>query len=196
MAIPPILAYVHPAQPGTPLVKRVDTSAALLEISLRIARLPVMNAENGDQTSCLAHSRKIVHPESIPKMTRIEEDSCLVAENVTVGERCNIKETVIGAGCTIGPGTRLTRCLLMDDVVIGENVSLTGCILGRRCRLEGGPRKSQEKTQLDNCEVQGGYVVSWGTEAKGEKLMAFEGLDDTIDMGDAHDSDEAIDDES
>jgi translation initiation factor eIF-2B subunit gamma len=181
--VPPILAYVHPSTQSGLIVKRVDTAASLLEMSLKIARLPATSTlEKGVQPSPLAHPRKIAHPDTIPRMTRIEADTCLLAENVTVGEKCNIKETIIGAGCSIGTGVRLTKCLLMEGVVIGDNVGLTGCILGKRCRLDGGPRQSDDKTELENCEVQGGFVVSWGTEAKGEKFMLFEGLDDTMKM--------------
>lgn len=163
--VPPIMAYIHESKPSSPLVKRVDTTRALLAISLKIAKLAAVNtADKGAPVSPLAHNQKIAHPDSIPKMTRVEADTCLLAENVTVGEKCGIKESVIGAGCTIGTGVKLIKCLLMEDVIIGDNATLSNCVLGRRCKIEGGPRGGDERTELDECEIQGGYVVAWGSK--------------------------------
>ena len=172
MIIPPILAYVQPSitssrSPLPPLIRRVDTSSSLLSISLRLAKLPSTNeaAVTGANPSAFSHAAKVAHPDMVEKQSRISEADSLVAENVTVGGRVNIKESVIGVGCTIGNGSRLTRCLLMDGVVIGENVTLTGCILGRRSKVEGGGAKDEDKTRLTDCEVQGGFVVEWGSKS-------------------------------
>jgi translation initiation factor eIF-2B subunit gamma len=168
--VPPILAYLQP--PNSSFIRRVDTAAALLSVSLKLAKLAETSILTpGTTPSPLSHSRKIAHPDAVPQQTRVESATCLLAENVTVGAKCNIKEAVIGSGCTIGEGARIIKCVLMDDVIIGENVSLSGCVIGRRCKIEGGPRSSAEKTDLRDCEVEGGYVVSWGTDAKNEKFM-------------------------
>ncbi|GAB7351777.1 hypothetical protein MBLNU459_g2352t1 [Dothideomycetes sp. NU459] len=183
LTIPPILAYVQPAQTESsvqPLIRRVDTSALLLSISLRLAKLPsVAEATSaGSQPSPYAHQAKVAHADMMQAQSRVSETDSLVAENVTIASRVNIKESVIGVNCTIGQGSRLTRCLLMEGSVVGENVTLTGCILGRRSKVEGGGPKDEDKTRLTDCEVQGGFVVEWGTEAKNEKFMVFEGLSD------------------
>jgi translation initiation factor eIF-2B subunit gamma len=162
--IPPMLAYLQPSTASSPFIRRVDTTPALLAVSLRLAQLT-------ESSSSLAYPQKVASTSTISQQTRVEEATCLVADNVTIGSKCNIKETVIGAGCTIKEGARLIKCLLMEDVVIGENVSLSGCVVGPRCRIEGGARSSEDKTDLRDCEIQGGYVVPWGTEGKNEKLM-------------------------
>lgn len=59
----------------------------------------------------------------------------------------------------------------MEEVDIGERAVLTGCVVGRRARVGKG-------AVLTDCEVQGGFVVEEGTEAKGEKFMVFEGMDE------------------
>lgn len=69
----------------------------------------------------------------------------------------------------LGEGVKLTNSLLMDGVSVGDKSVLQGCILGRRCVVGKG-------CVLKECEVQEGYVVEEGTEAKGEKMMVFEGL--------------------
>ncbi|KAF2757107.1 hypothetical protein EJ05DRAFT_487087 [Pseudovirgaria hyperparasitica] len=194
VTIPPILAYVQPQDSALPLIRRVDTAHLLLSISLRLAKLPSI-AEAGKDASPFAHIAKIAHEEAIPQRCTVARETCLVAENVTVEEKCNVKESVIGAGCKIGSGARLMRCLLMDGAEVGENCQLTGCILGRRCKVEGGPAKADEKTVLKDCEVQDGFVVEWGTESKDEKFMRFEGLSDDGELEGGFDDDDGYDDE-
>jgi len=174
LTVPPLLSYVQPFSAAEPLIRRVDTAHLLLTISLRLAKLPSLEDTNGTPTSPFAHAFKIAHKDLIPKRCSVAADSSLLAENVTVEEKCNIKESVIGPNCKIGEGARLLRCLLMDGVEVGANTQLTDCILGRRCRIEGGAAKSEDRTVLKECEVQDGQVVEWGTESKGEKFMRFE----------------------
>ncbi len=162
--LPPILAYVQPSQPSLPLVRRVDTAALLLSVSLRLAKLPSVEEVGRTAASAFAHAAKISHPERIPKRCTVNAADTLVAENVSVEEKVNIKESVIGPNCTIGEGARLLRCLVMEGAVIGPNCQLTGCIIGRRSKLEGGSAKDDAKTNLKECEVQEGYVVAWGSE--------------------------------
>jgi translation initiation factor eIF-2B subunit gamma len=174
LTVPPLLSYVQPSSAVEPLIRRVDTAHLLLTISLRLAKLPSIEDSHGAPTSPFAHTSKIAHKNLIPKRCSVAADSSLLAENVTVEEKCNIKESVIGPNCKIGEGARLLRCLLMDGVEVGPYVQLTDCILGRRCRIEGGPAKDEDRTVLKECEVQDGQVVEWGTESKGEKFMRFE----------------------
>ncbi|KAF2466304.1 uncharacterized protein BDR25DRAFT_268739 [Lindgomyces ingoldianus] len=174
LTIPPILAYVQPSGPSCPLIRRVDTAHLLLTVSLRLAKLPSIEEAGRDAASPFAHQAKIAHRETIPRKCRVESENSLLAENVIVEEKTNIKECVIGSNCKISEGARLLRCLLMDGVEVGPNAQLTDCILGRRCKIEGGPSKADDKTVLKDCEVQDGQVVEWGTEAKNEKFMRFE----------------------
>lgn len=193
---PPLLAYIQPSLPPTvtapsashPFVRRVDTTAALLNSSLYLAKQTPEHA--------LAHEHKIHPTASVGQQSRISQEDSLVGENAKLGMRVNIKETIVGPNCEIGSNSRLTRCLLMDSVVVGEGVQLTGCIIGRRAKIEGmKPAPSEEKkaegkkkggdederTRLTECEVAPGFVVESGTQSKGEKLMGFdteEGMDD------------------
>lgn len=59
----------------------------------------------------------------------------------------------------------------MDEVEVGEKCVLSGCVLGRRSRIGAG-------ATLRDVEVQGGFMVEAGTDAKGEKMMVFDGLED------------------
>lgn len=211
LSIPPFLSYVQPAPSGTPsteeLIRRVDTSAALLNISLHLAKQPA---------STFAHEHKVSPQATIGQQSRISQEDSLVGENVSIGTRVNVKECVIGANCTIGNGARLNRCLLMDGVHVGDGVQLTGCIVGRRARIEGAapapapaegvpaekPKRKKgadddddDKTKLTDCEVAPHFVVEAGTVAKGEKMMAFDTEDfDDDEGGDGLDMDDVGDD--
>ncbi|KAF2652937.1 hypothetical protein K491DRAFT_603859 [Lophiostoma macrostomum CBS 122681] len=196
LVVPPMLAYVQPSDPDAPLIRRVDTAHLLLSVSLRLAKLPSVEETGKDAASPFAHHAKIAHKESIPKRCRVEAENSLLAENVIVEEKCNIKESVVGANCKIGEGVRLLRCLLMEGVEVGSYAQLTDCILGRRCKIEGGSPKEDDRTILTKCEVQDGQVVEWGTEAKNEKIMRFDmGSDEGDDEGGFGDVEDFADDQ-
>ncbi|KAJ9284654.1 hypothetical protein DTO021C3_7781 [Paecilomyces variotii] len=184
LTVPPILAYVHPSQPSAPLIRRVDNSALLLSVSLRLAKLESIEEVGRTAASPFAHSQKIAYPAGVAQRCTVTKGDCLLAENVTVEEKCVIKETVIGANCHIASGARLTRCLIMDGAVVGERCQLTGCVVGRRSKIG-------RESVLKDCEVQDGNVVADETDAKNEKFMVFQGLEDgDEDMSATEDFDE------
>ena len=174
LAVPPVLAYMHSSLQSAPLLRRVDTSALLLSVSLRLAKLESVEEVGRAASSSFAHAQKVAHPAGIAQRCTVTRNDCLLAENVTVEEKCVIKESVIGTNCHIASGSRLTRCLVMDGAVIGERCQLTGCIIGRRSRVG-------RECVLKESEVQDGNVVPDETDAKNEKFMVFEGLDEDED---------------
>lgn len=147
MAVPPMLAYVHPSSAGAPLIRRVDTVPLLLQISLHLAKLESIEEIGREASSPFTHARKVAYPAGVAAKCTVTRPDCLLAENVTVEERCAIKECVIGANCQIRQGAKLTRCVLMDGVVVGKGCKLTGCILGRRAEIG-------EDSVLQDCEVE------------------------------------------
>lgn len=181
LSVPPFLSYVHPTTTATtssPLIRRVDTPHLLLHTSLHLATLPPSTnpPPNTYPTgpSPLSHSQKIsTDPSLIAPHTNIHAPTTLIAPNTTVATHSVIKSSVIGANCVIEEGVRLTGCLLMDGVTVGEKAVLQGCILGRRCVVG-------KASNLKECEVQEGYQVEEETEAKGEKMMVFEGLEEGL----------------
>lgn len=179
--IPPILAYIHPSPPAptfSPLL-RVDTTSLLLNTSLHLATYP-------PATTPHSHPQKISTPSLIAPHTTVHEPTTLLAPNVTVATHASIKESVIGASCSIGAGAKLTRCVLMDEAEVGEKCVLSGCVLGRRARVGKG-------SVLKDVEVQGGFAVEAGTEAQNEKMMVFAGFEDDPDSDPDDGSDEGAD---
>lgn len=169
-SIPPIVAYVHPSAgstptlPSYPLLLRVDTPALLLRTSLHLATLP-------PSTHPFSHPQKTATPSLLAAQTNIHTATTLLDSNVTVASRAAIRESVLGSSCAVGTSARILQSVLMEEVEIGERAVLTGCVVGRRARVGKG-------AILTDCEVQGGFVVEEGTEAKGEKFMVFEGMDE------------------
>ena len=149
--VPPILAYIHPSDSSAAIIRRVDTSALLLAMSLQLAKLPSVEVA-GDSASAFAHPRKVAYPEGVKPRTTITKQDSLIGENVTVEDKTSIKETVVGSNCQINEGAKLHQCLLMDGVTVGKACKLTRCILGKRCVIEDG-------CVLTDCEVQEDLVV-------------------------------------
>lgn len=160
LAIPPILAYIHPSKPtaeeSSPLIRRVDTAPILLNVSLQLAKIEAIDQVGRDAASPFAHNSKIAWPEGIAQKTTVRPD-CLLAENVIVEEKCIIKECVIGANCQIKTGARLTRCVLMDGVTVGSSCTLTDCVLGKGSVIG-------DKSELQDCEVQEEFDVDPGSK--------------------------------
>jgi translation initiation factor eIF-2B subunit gamma len=175
LKIPPLLAYVQ--RGSAPFVRRVDSSAILLSTALRLAKLESIE-EAGAAASPFALPQKIAHPEGIAQRTTITKSDCLVGQNTTVESKCVIKESVIGANVKICSGARLQRCLIMDGAVVNSSCTLTGCIVGRRAVIG-------KDSVLKDSEVGDGYLVEEETDAKNEKFMIFEGLEDDEEMGSA-----------
>ena len=59
----------------------------------------------------------------------------------------------------------------MEGAVVEERCELTGCVVGRRARVGKG-------CTLVECEIQDANIVAAATDARGEKFMVFEGLED------------------
>lgn len=171
LSIPPILSYIHPTAPSTPLIRRVDNSHLLLHTSLYLATLPPTDSPPPDTTpSPLSHRQKISST-LIADKTNIHAPTTLIAPNTTVATHSVIKTSVIGANCVIGAGVRLTGCLLMDGVTVGEKSVLQGCVVGRRAVVG-------RECGLRECEVQEGFQVEDRVEEKGHKFMVFDGLEE------------------
>ncbi|KAI9932260.1 hypothetical protein ASPWEDRAFT_171614 [Aspergillus wentii DTO 134E9] len=186
LTVPPMLAYVHSSQPSAPMIRRIDSSALLLSVSLRLAKLEPIEEVGRTAASPFAHNQKVAYPAGVAQRCTVTKADCLLADNVTIEEKCVVKESVIGANCHIASGARLTRCLIMDGAVVGERCQLTGCIVGRRSKIG-------RESVLKDCEVQDGNVVPDDTDAKNEKFMVFEGLDeegeDGMDVSEDFDAD-------
>ncbi|CAK9437143.1 uncharacterized protein LODBEIA_P15510 [Lodderomyces beijingensis] len=90
----------------------------------------------------------------------------MVGEQTVLGEKTNVKKSVIGANCIIGKKVRLNACLLLDRVKIEDDVQLDNCIIG--CDVIIG-----SKSRLTNCQVESTNEVIAGTQSKGDTLLCL-----------------------
>ena len=178
LPVPDFLGYLHQGGKERPMVRRIDSTALLLSMSLRLAKLDATTTPDHPYV----HDAKIASPELIAQRTTITKNDTLIGANTTVEPKVLIKESVIGSNCKISSGARLTKCVVMDGVEIGERCTLIGCVVGRNVRVG-------RESELRECEVQSGHVIAAKTEAKGEKFMIFEGVDEGSEGEDAEDID-------
>ncbi|ANB13443.1 Gcd1p [Sugiyamaella lignohabitans] len=130
---------------------RVNTISAYLEANRYMMRLQAKKL--GPQ-----HNQPAVKGQAA-----IGADSTL-GERTTVSERTSIKRTIIGHDCKIGKKCRITGCVILDGVVIEDDVVLENCVIGKGCNI-------QSKARLVSCNVEGGYKVAQGFQAKNETLQ-------------------------
>ncbi|KAL9080994.1 MAG: hypothetical protein Q9159_007458 [Coniocarpon cinnabarinum] len=158
-------------QPPSPLIRRADTVKLLLSVSLYLARLPnILTARQiqvPNSTHPFCHAQQVHSTSALPSQATISTQSVLIDANCTLQPRITIRDSAIGANCSIASGSRLHGCLLMEGVVIEERVMLSGCVVGRRCKIGSS-------SELRDCSIQDGYVVAEGTTSKGEVLAGFD----------------------
>ena len=142
--VPPIVAYLPTEQ--SLFVRRVDTVHLYLFTSLHLAK---------SDPTLPATQVKIDPTAHIGEKAIVTQIDCLIAEKVSIGERCVIKKSVLGTGVSIGRGARIMGCVLMDGASVAENAKLEGCTIGRKANIGA-------KVNLKDCEVADGYMVEDG----------------------------------
>lgn len=97
----------------------------------------------------------------------------MVGENTELGEKTNVKRSVVGHCCKIGKKVRITGSLILDNVSIGDDVQLENCIIGHHAKVP-------PKAKLVNCNVESTNEVPSGTQTKGDTLlcMSLEAVED------------------
>jgi translation initiation factor eIF-2B subunit gamma len=111
------------------------------------------------------------HPSSkAGAKTSVGQDS-LVAENSVLGERVQIRKSVLGTKVTVGSRTVIRGSVIMEGVEIGENGKLEGCVVCRGASIG-------EKVSLTECFVSAGFKVENGTKLARENLVELDELED------------------
>lgn len=63
------------------------------------------------------------------------EKNVIVGESTTIGLNCVIKDSVIGANCSIGNDVKLNGAYVWDNVTIEDGCNLTSCIIAHDVKL-------------------------------------------------------------
>ncbi|OIW00498.1 hypothetical protein TanjilG_24228 [Lupinus angustifolius] len=88
---------------------------------------------------------------------------CMLGEGSQMGDKCSVKRSVIGRHCRIGANVKVVNSIIMNHVTIGDNCSIQGSVICSNVQL-------QERAVLKDCQVGAGFVVTAGSECKGEVL--------------------------
>ncbi|KAK7247116.1 hypothetical protein RIF29_41993 [Crotalaria pallida] len=88
---------------------------------------------------------------------------CMLGEGSQMGDKCSVKRSVIGRHCRIGANVKVVNSIVMNHVTIGDSCSIQGSVICSNVQL-------QERAVLKDCQVGAGFVVTAGSECKGEVL--------------------------
>ncbi|CAK8563785.1 unnamed protein product [Lathyrus sativus] len=88
---------------------------------------------------------------------------CMLGEGSQMGDKCSVKRSVIGRHCRIGADVKVVNSVVMNHVTIGDLCSIQGSVICSNVQL-------QERAILKDCQVGAGFVVTAGSECKGEVL--------------------------
>ncbi|XP_071724543.1 translation initiation factor eIF2B subunit gamma-like [Rutidosis leptorrhynchoides] len=92
---------------------------------------------------------------------------CMLGEGSQMGDKCSVKRSVIGRHCRIGSNVKIVNSVVMNHVTIGDGCSIQGSVICSNVQL-------QERVVLKDCQVGAGFVVTAGSEYKGESLARKE----------------------
>lgn len=109
----------------------------------------------------------IIHPTAVLGSKTTVGPHCMLGEGSQMGDKCSVKKSVIGRHCRIGSNVKVVNSVIMDHVTIGDGCSIQGSVVCSNVQL-------QERVVLRDCQVGAGYVVSTGSEYKGESLAKKE----------------------
>ncbi|MBA0615472.1 hypothetical protein Godav_015605 [Gossypium davidsonii] len=92
---------------------------------------------------------------------------CMLGEGSEMGDKCQVKRSVIGRHCRIGSHVKVVNSVVMNHVTIGDGCIIQGSVICSNVQL-------QEHVVLKDCQVGAGFVVTAGSEYKGESLARKE----------------------
>ncbi|KAK8683250.1 hypothetical protein V6N13_039315 [Hibiscus sabdariffa] len=92
---------------------------------------------------------------------------CMLGEGSEIGDKCQVKRSVIGRHCRIGSHVKIVNSVVMNHVTIGDGCIIQGSVVCSNVQL-------QERVVLKDCLVGAGFVVTMGNEYKGESLARKE----------------------
>ncbi|KAL6516386.1 hypothetical protein OROGR_019691 [Orobanche gracilis] len=113
-----------------------------------------------------AHNN-IIHPSTVLGSKSTVGPQCMLGEGSEMGDKCSVKKSVIGRHCRIGSNVKIVNSVVMNYVTIGDGCSIQGSTICSNVQL-------QERAMLKDCQVGAGFVVTAGSEYKGESLAKKE----------------------
>jgi translation initiation factor eIF-2B subunit gamma len=88
-----------------------------------------------------------------------------VDESVVTGELVSLKDSVVGAGCTIGTRSKLNQCILMEGAKVAD-----GCVIQNSIICSNG--SVEERCNINDSQVGVDAVVPAGAKYKKEYISS------------------------
>ena len=88
---------------------------------------------------------------------------CMIGADSSIGDKCSVKRSVIGRGCSFGSNVKIINSVLMDGVYVGDNCHVQNSIVCGGCTLQAG-------VEVKDCQIGPGFNVAAGVHHKGEVL--------------------------
>ncbi|XAR60283.1 Protein-synthesizing GTPase [Bertholletia excelsa] len=141
---------------------RLNTIQAFSDINRDV----VGDASHLSGFSFSAHHNIIHHSAVLGSKTTVGPQ-CMLGEGSEMGDKCSVKRSVLGRHCRIGSNVKIVNSVIMNYVTIGDGCSIQGSVICSNVQL-------QDRVVLRDCQVGAGYVVTAGSECKGESLARKE----------------------
>ncbi|XP_027103873.1 uncharacterized protein [Coffea arabica] len=109
----------------------------------------------------------IIDPSAVLGSKTTVGPQCMLGEGSQMGDKCSVKKSVIGRHCRIGSNVKIVNSIVMNHVTIGDGCSIQGSVVCSNVQL-------LERVVLKDCQVGAGFVVTAGSEHKGESLAKKE----------------------
>lgn len=88
---------------------------------------------------------------------------CMVGPGSTIGDKTNVKRSVIGCDVHLGTNVKVINSVLQDKVHIGDNCHIQNSIVCEGCVIQGN-------AQMKDCQIGPGFVVPSGSVLKSEVM--------------------------
>jgi len=89
--------------------------------------------------------------------------ACMVGSESVLGDKCSVKRSVLGRGCSLGTGVKIINSVLMDGVQVGDNCHIQNSIVCKGCVVHAG-------AQVKDCQIGPMFIVKAESDHKAEIL--------------------------
>ncbi|GMN47125.1 hypothetical protein TIFTF001_016314 [Ficus carica] len=163
---------------GPDLVRRTHKCCVYIANNNYCARLNSIQAFSDINRDVIGEARNlfgysfsaqnnIIHPSAELGLKTTVGPYCMLGEGSQMGDKCSVKRSVIGRHCRIGSNVKVVNSVVMNHVTIGDGCSIQGSVICSNVQL-------QERVVLKDCQVGASFVVTAGSECKGEALAKKE----------------------
>ena len=112
------------------------------------------------------HCRKNIYKGGGIRLERgsVLEESVVVGRGCVIGEGSKVSKSCVGENVKIGKEASVKNCVIFGDVTLGNGVRIEGCLLGKGVSVGGGTVLGERCVLGDSVYVDAGKSVPAGTK--------------------------------